>query len=434
MSTNLLSAEIALSKEIGDYWSSTTTSNGAADGTTIVDTALKAKENDWVTDEAFDFIDEGTYDQEERKISSLDKSTGTLTVLAHGGQIVSGIDYRVHRLFSASDKRLALIAAAKNIWPALYQEIWDETLVIGNWLNDGSFERWTTTANPTVWVDTTVTATQISTSPYYRHGAYSCKLDTAAGTVAQSITSFDDLKNLRGKNVTFTIQAWCDTASCLRISINDGATQTYSSYHAGDDAWTQDNPRNDSMYVTQYIDSNATNVTFTIHHEIAAATSYVDDARAISDYRSRLYIGNLGLAQNQPTQVQMERCYYSQREPWVAIHGYVVDKDGYLYIPTNYPSDYRIRIKGKGYLDFLLSGSSSTDWAATIAIDDPQLKILTAEAALYLYTQMAMPNYETGARREFQQMMQFWKQESVERRAKFGMYGRAGASVHWGVQ
>ena len=175
-------------------------------------------------------------------------------------------------------------------------------------------------------------------------------------------------------------------------------------------------------------------MTFTIHHEIAAATSYVDDARAISDYRSRLYIGNLGLAQNQPTQVQMERCYYSQREPWVAIHGYVVDKDGYLYIPTNYPSDYLIRLKGKGYLDFLLSGSSSTDWAATIAIDDPQLKILTAEAALYLYTQMAMPNYETGARREFQQMMQFWKQESVERRAKFGIYGRAGASVHWGVQ
>ena len=44
MSTTLANARIQLSKEIGDYWASTTTSSGST--TTVVDTALKAKTND----------------------------------------------------------------------------------------------------------------------------------------------------------------------------------------------------------------------------------------------------------------------------------------------------------------------------------------------------------------------------------------------------
>ena len=432
MSTTLSAAEQALSKELGDFWSSTTTSAGAGDYTTLIDTALKAKANDWITDECYDQITSGTYDGEERKVSSLTNSSGTLTMLAHGGQIASGVTYRVHRLFEASEKRRALVAAAKNVFPACFQEVWDETLVSGNWLKDGSFERWTTTTNLTDWTETTLTATQTSTSPYYRHGTYSCKLSTAAGTLSQAITNFDDLKNLRGRSVTFTVQAWCDTASALRISVNDGTTQTYSSYHAGDSAWTEDDPRNDSFYVTQYIAPNATQVTFTIHLASATATAYVDDARVISDYRGRLYISHLGLAQNRPHQVLIEPTYYSQEEPWVKVHGYTVDKDGYLYIPTTYSSDRRLRVRGIGYLDFLVSGVSSTAWTATIALDEPQIKILVAEAALYLYTWMSMPNYESGTREQYQQAMTFWAREAAGRKAKFGMKS-PGATVHWGV-
>src|SRR3989304_4236720 len=107
MSTTLRNAEIALSQEIGDYWAGTTTSTGAGGGTTVIDTALMAKANDWISEEAYDQIAEGTYDGEERKIASLDNTTGTMTVLAHGGQILTGMDYRVHRLFTASEKRRA---------------------------------------------------------------------------------------------------------------------------------------------------------------------------------------------------------------------------------------------------------------------------------------------------------------------------------------
>jgi hypothetical protein len=435
MSTSMLNAEIALSKELADYWASTTTSAGAAGGTTLVDTALKAKANDWITDEAYDYIAEGTYNEEERKISSLDNSSGTLTVLAHGGQIASGTDYRVHRLFSASDKRRALIAAARRVFPALFKEVLDVSLVSGNWLLDGSFERWTDSTTPAIWTVTTCTATRTSTAGYVRHGTYSCKIDTLAGTVSVNISNNTDLQLLRGRSATFTIQSHCDTADCLRISINDGSTQTYSEYHDGDSSWTEDNPRNDNMYVTQYIDPNATQVTLTIHHGVAAATSYVDDARLISSPRGKLYIGHLGLAQNRPHTIEIEPEYYSQQEPWQVVRDYTIDKDGYLYLPTNYLVDRRLRIKGIGYLDFLdSSGDSSDDWDSTIAVDSPQLDILVAEAAVYLYTQMSLPNYETGDRKQFQESMAYWKQEAVDRKAKFGMHHREGATIHFGVR
>ena len=431
MSTTLLAAEQALSKELADYWSSTTT--GAGGTTTMVDTALMVKANDWITDETWVMLteeptgDAAIYD--ERKVSSLDNSTGTLTTLAFAGTPGTGIDYEVHRLFSPSEKRRALIVAAKNIFPACFQEVWNEELVCGNWLKDGSLERWTTSSNLTDWTETTLTATQTSTLPYYKHGAYSCKLDGAAGTLAQAITNFGDLQFLRGKNVTFTAQGWCDTASGLRLSINDGTTQTYSSYHAGDSAWTEDNPRNDSFYVTQYIAPNATQVTFTIH-KIVTAVAYVDDLRAISDYRGRTYIGHLGLAQNRPHQILIEPTYYSTEEPWLLVRGYKVDKDGYLYIPTTYPSDYRLRVRGSGYLDFLASGVSSTAWTATIAIDEPQLKILTAEAAKYLYTFMSMPNFESGTRKDYQEALAYWIAEAERRKNQFGMPAPS-ATIHW---
>ncbi len=93
-----------------------------------MDTALVAKANDWISDspqEMYDFISSGTYDGEERKISSLDNTTGTLTVLAHTGQIASAVTYEVHRLFTPSEKRRALIYAAKATFPYIFKKVRD---------------------------------------------------------------------------------------------------------------------------------------------------------------------------------------------------------------------------------------------------------------------------------------------------------------------
>ncbi len=427
MSTSLSSMRQELSKQINDHWVSTTTSAGVGGGTTIVDTSLIAKQNAWIGKDMYTLITESgdTSEDNERQITSLagSGSTGTLTTLAHSGQIGSGKGYEVHRLFTASEKRIALVAAARMVWPHIHEKIWDESMVSGNWLKDGSVEIWTSSSALTYWTTTTSTIAQTTSATNFKHGATSCKIDTAAGTIKQTISNWDDLKRLAGETVTFSMQAKCDTASCLRLSINDGQNQTFSSYHAGDSAWTQDDPRNDNMYAQQFIDWNPTEITFTIHHEVAAATSYVDDSRVIGPYQPRLFIETLGLSQEKPIQVEIEPENYSTDEPWGIVFNSRLDTElGYLYLPSSVQRDRRLRIKGIGYLDFVdSSGDSGTDWADTININSPQTDILIAQAIVYLYTQMSLPNFSRGTKQDFQAMIGFWEDKLRKAINKHGM-------------
>ncbi|GAF70707.1 unnamed protein product, partial [marine sediment metagenome] len=139
--------------------------------------------------------------------------------------------------------------------------------------------------------------------------------------------------------------------------------------------------------------------------------------------KPRLYIADLGLAQEKPVQVYIEPSNYSASEPWTLIHNAVVDtENGYLYLPFGVSNDYRLRIIGMGYLDFYdSSGDVGTDWDDTININSPQTDILIAQAALYLYTWMVMPNFTAGDRKDFAEMMGFWQQELRKRINKFGM-------------
>ena len=92
MSTALSAAKVELSKQLDDFWASTTT--GAGSTTTLVDTLLKAKQNAWIGKDMYDLITESGHASvdEERQISSLANSTGTLTVLAHDNTTGSGTD------------------------------------------------------------------------------------------------------------------------------------------------------------------------------------------------------------------------------------------------------------------------------------------------------------------------------------------------------
>jgi len=60
------------------------------------------------------------------------------------------------------------------------------------------------------------------------------------------------------------------------------------------------------------------------------------------------------------------------------------------------------------------------------------LEILVAEAALYLYTNMTMPNFESGTREDYQQMIGFWAEETKRRKAQFRMKSPT-ATIMWGV-
>lgn len=426
MSTTLANARIALSKELADYFASSTTSAGAANGTTLVDTALKAKANSWITDTAYDIITEAGHAalNEERKISSLANSTGTLTVLAHSVQIDTGsqaIDYEVHRLWSPSEKRIALIEAAKLAFPYIYQPIRDESRTAGNWLRNGDMEEWAVSTVPDTWArGGTITAAQEQTAKMYTRGASSCKLTASTnGYLYQSWTENDDLKYLRNKTVTLRVRGWCDTASALRLAINDGTTTTYSSYHAGNSAWNDDTI--DSWYVQAQIDESATNVEFRIYVDSASAVVRVDDARVTGPAFSKVYVGDLGIHLNRPHVVSYQYRGHEHREPWQILRNYKLDTVNNCIFLHDVPIGAYLRIEGYGYLDFLASGASSTAWTATIAIDDPQLKILTAQAAMWLYEQGTMPQMDAVNRDEFYKALGYRKQKLQEMQDRFAM-------------
>jgi hypothetical protein len=435
MATTLANARIQLSREIGDYWASTvTTSSTGLDA--YVDTALMAKANDWISDapqEMYDLIttdtSTGTILNEERKISSLSNTAGTLTTLAHSKHAALGIGYEIHRLFSASEKRRALLKACKDVYPSLYKHINDTSKTTGNWLLNGDFEIWTSTTACTSWTVSVSTLTQTSSVKYYYRGAYSAKLSTAAGYLKQDWGLNDDLKYLLGRSVTFKVRGWCDTASCLRIGIYDGTTTTYSDYHDGNSAWAETG--DEDLTVTAVIDHEATDVSFRIYHEKAAGISYVDDARVIGPIKDRIYIGDLGLAQNTPHSVEVQFDNSLQYEKWDKINNWDVDSNGYLLLP-NLQNDLHIRIKGVGYLDFLVSGASSELWTATVAVDAPQLYILTAEAVMYLYTQLIMPNFTSGDRETIAKILQYWQAELQNRKNKYSM-PTLGATISWSL-
>jgi hypothetical protein len=426
MSTTLANARILLSEELGDFWSGAATSNGAAGGTTIVDTLLMAKANDWIPDDAYDLILSGTYVDQERKISSLDNTTGTLTVLAHGGQIASAVTYEIHRLFTASEKRRALLQACKTAFPHIHKQIRDTSLTTGNWLRDGDFEwGWTSSALNTYWVASVLTQAKNTTAPYYSRGAASLKLSGAAGYSYQSNTQNPLLVDLKGKAVTFTAQVHSNTASDTRLSIYDGATTTYSAYHSGGSTLEE-------LSVSATIAASPSQVRFAIHRAGAVSTVYVDDARIIGPTLDRVYIGDLGLAQNYPHTVEQAPDSSIDCEPWETLRNYEIGSDGWMYL-HDYSQNYRLRICGIGYLDFLASGIAAETWAATVAIDSPQLLILTAASVIYLYTTMIMPTQESGTRDDFAKMLQYWSAEYDNRLAKFGMKVPV-SKVKWGIQ
>ena len=173
------------------------------------------------------------------------------------------------------------------------------------------------------------------------------------------------------------------------------------------------------MKVTATIGDNPSVIEFYVYHDVAAGVSYVDDARVIGGTRDKIFIGNLGLAQNLPHKVSREPSDYSQEEPWVIMRGTEISGD-YLYVNSSL-NDYRLRIEGIGYLDFLASGVSSTAWTATIDINSPQTEILVACAAVYLWRTRVMPNWTSGDIQDAERALAYWELELRKRKALYGM-------------
>jgi hypothetical protein len=134
----------------------------------------------------------------------------------------------------------------------------------------------------------------------------------------------------------------------------------------------------------------------------------------------RVYVGDLGLAQDTPLKVSINLTSQDKQEPWQPIHNVVNERNGYIDLPGT-PAGYKLRIEGYGYLDFRVAGVPSTSWTATLAIDDPQTKIVSAKAAQYLYQTMMQPNMVSGDTQAYATGYQFWTDEYEKRKDQFHM-------------
>jgi hypothetical protein len=281
MSTTMMNAYIAVAKDMGDLYQGTTT--GAGTATTLVDAALMGKTNDWVADNVFAILTSepagaaSIYD--ERKVSSLDVTTGTLTTLTFAAAPGTGITYNLSRWFTPTKYNEALSFATKTVFPWLHKPILDVSLTI-----------------------------------------------------------------------------------------------------------TANTPTKD--------------------------------------------ISSLGLAQNQPTSVEFCTAPSVTYPIWTLLRDWECTSAGILYLPQNLPVA-TLRITGMGYLDFLKTGAVSTAWDSTIAVDEPQFKILSAEAAVYLYKQR-VGDFTSGGSKDALERLNFWQSESQRRKATLGMTLPI-VRTHWGI-
>ena len=426
MTTTLAVNRVELSKQQGDYWASASTSAGAAGGTTIIDTALAAKLADWIPNEAYDLITEAAHAaiNEERLISSLVQSTGTLTMLAHSVQIGSGVDYEVHRLFTPAEKMRALVQAARQIFPYCYKNVRNETLTSGNWLRGGDLEVYTATV-PDNWTKSgTITTAQNTDALYRKRGASSLKLTyVGAGTyIYQDQATIPEWFELAGKSVTFGGWGWASVASQLRLQIYDGTTTSSSDYHTGGSAM-------EYLYKQVNLPEDLKELEVRVLMD-AAGSAYIDDLRLIGGTRRKLNIADLGIVLNFPHRIYRQRFGGAEGgkddEPWVELRGYTVGSDGYLYLPSTVPQDYKLRVVGMDYLDF----GNGTAWTDTIDIDSPQTDILIAQAIVNLCQEKVIPIDTASRGQQWEKALAYWMGVLKERKSQFAM-PPLGATVHF---
>jgi hypothetical protein len=132
MATLMTAALTLLNNDIGDNWSSTTTANGAVSKLTLVDDALYEKVADWVNDGMVLYLPlgpTGAGSEETRVVDSLSGNTLTLKTSA-SAQILSGVSYQIHRLFTRSQKLVALRDASTLLFPEYHEVIRNMATVI----------------------------------------------------------------------------------------------------------------------------------------------------------------------------------------------------------------------------------------------------------------------------------------------------------------
>ena len=409
---------------IGETYRGTTTANGAADGSTFIDTTKLVNFSNNKFQFWWAYITSGTYAGQERRVASSAQTGGTVTgQAAFGGQILSGVTYELCRYQREEEVLTALNWGLRECFPSLHVSRVNDTLISGNALPNSSFEDWTASSAPDLWTATTVTAAKETSVKLY--GAASLKVTGAAsaGHVACTNSNWPPLLDLMGQSIDFEAWVKTDTASHARLQIVDDDGNTLSSYHTGGNTW-------ELLKATRGIKSGTKSDGCRCCGDVNGAVAYFDHARAMGMVVST-YVLPLDFAFGPPMQVFIQSASrtlsgneracdelgfvwpYQELTDWKVEYSETLGL-WLLRLRTLPPDGYKIRLVGPAHYTDL---SAETD---TVALEGSQALLLYPVAAHRLFS-MLVYNSSGQAKAEYEAKAQKAAGEAETAKRKFRM-------------
>jgi hypothetical protein len=393
-----------LSQSIGDYISVALTTNQAASGS-VVSTNLNSFDNG--RDDYFNgwycyftnLLNAGV----ERKVYDYATSTGTLSVRgANLSADSSTATIKVYK-YSYTSKLRAIQDAIRELYPVLYKNVDDRTLVTGDILPDSHFENWSSTSALTFYSALNGTLAQTSTAGYTIGGKCSAKLtaSSANGYMYIHSNTYPRLLDIQGETISLYCWVYSEVDNDAWLEIvtqdTDGTTQTLTSTTpCTGGRWTllklEDQAINKNLVVCIVKFGVTTNAKYV----------YFDHARLVGADVHEYLIPNSakdGTVRNVSIQVNAnsdEPCDDLFPQKWNEIYGWEVVNDGtykYLRLPYTYANLYQIRIEGDTCLEV------PTAYSDTVSIDGEKVNLLIAYAAYKLFLrEEGIPSSDDKAR------------------------------------
>lgn len=386
---------------LGFYETSAATSNGASNGTTVVDTGISRYNSSRVV-ERWVYITSGSASGESQRVSSVsDDAVGTITLVrAFTAQIASGVTYEVleeepSRLHLALEQAIRRINDSNPLWLS------NETLIVDNLVQNplfdtfsgGSFTNWTSIGSPTVTQNTT----------YIWHGSQSANI--VPGSANQGLeqnlltvpNGFAHIDQAVGKSLKVFAALRATNASNARLRVTfDGTTYAEAKgYHSGDNDWEGPSVH----HITVTIPAGATEMTVSVE----GATTTAFQAGLVVAWIDRIHRYTV------PTS-------FVSPDPHAVRQQVDADEPNGDYVKLTegkWPvSGSILRLEGIGRL------SVPTTDAGTVELDEPRAEILAALASRSL--NRTMKNVDTGNREDRIQDEREWEIDAERLRAGLG--------------
>lgn len=387
---------------LDDWYSSTTTSAGASDGTTLVDTHLKAFGDNRLRGQ-FARLTASSYVVREVSLSA--QSTGTLTFNEpFAAQVASAAPYELHRydpvkVFKAIDQ----CRLEKDVMEAAFHIVLDDTLfgdghstvfdipstvVQGphlafienplaadlnwNFLTTPEGDATTGWTAASLTLGTRARSTNDLVIPKYN---LNCQTFAVAGstngTLTQAVAAMTNSATAslaKGRKMTFAMDVYCLTSGRVTLKLTDDSTTTTGTAHQGR-GWER-------IYVEKTISStNATTLTATL--------DVSSDTAAVAGFAERrwLYFGG------------KERVIDSAFDMSTPALTRVDDTQKHIIFASPPLAGYQIRLQGKAPLS-ALGTTLTTQVTNTMEVDERTEKIVACAAAELLLEWDAVDNDE----------------------------------------